>query len=152
MQTSAAPRNCADAWTHVSAFWRGEWPGSGQHWLLNERHQPLAKGNRQLFSHRCFAGADQHPERPTVVRQSRRILPCLCKNLFGVLPGDPPFAVRMVEKALQRFFRPWPCSSKCLHFFEVEAKQLSPRSAECVFRRCEWSIPARCEWSFRRCE
>jgi hypothetical protein len=22
----------------------------------------------------------------------------------------------------------------------------------CVFRRCEWSIPARCEWSFRPCE
>ena len=23
---------------------------------------------------------------------------------------------------------------------------------ECVFRRCGWSIPARCEWSFRPCE
>jgi type I restriction-modification system DNA methylase subunit len=25
-------------------------------------------------------------------------------------------------------------------------------SDKCVFRRCEWSIPARCEWSFRPCE
>lgn len=83
----------------------------------------------------CFAGADKHSERPTEVWQFRRILPCLCKNLFGVPPGDLSFAVRMAKKGLQRFSRPRLCSTKSLHVFEVEAKQLcsggsaSPRVA-----------------------
>jgi hypothetical protein len=34
-----------------------------------------------------------------------------------------------------------------------ESKALAARyEGHCVFRRCEWSIPARCEWSFRPCE
>lgn len=34
----------------------------------------------------------------------------------------------------------------------IEKIRQEIRSLECVFRRCGWSIPAPCEWSFRPCE
>ncbi len=73
------------------------------------------------MSYSRFASTNEYAERPIKIWQFRRILTCLYKNLFGVLPGDNPLAIRMVKKALQWFIRP-RCSHKSLHVIEVEAK------------------------------
>jgi hypothetical protein len=57
------------------------------------------------------------------------------KNVLGVLPGDLPFAVRVIKKALQRFARPLPCTRKSLHVIEIKAKKPSPRLAEIIESR-----------------
>jgi primase-polymerase (primpol)-like protein len=36
--------------------------------------------------------------------------------------------------------------------YSVSGRGLHVLFRGCVFRRCGWSIPARCEWSFRPCE
>src|SRR5438128_3876758 len=87
------------------------------------------------MSNRCFASTNQYAECPSKVWQFRRILLCPFKNLLGVLPGDLPFAVRVIKKALKRFGRPWPCSRKSLHVIEIKAKKSSPRLAEIIESR-----------------
>jgi hypothetical protein len=79
---------------------------------------------------------------------------------LGMLLTDCSFLIPYAELFSRGHDVPWSFRSKVWYdpwttFYITEEPQtyeFGMKLLSCVFRRCGWSIPARCEWSFRPCE